>query len=266
MLYSAFWYTGPLGLVQHDDFWDTLAGNIDVYRESISVLEPCHIVLSNGIRLAADSICCGTGWNTRCGLFTKRMTIALGLPHDPVDDDQETQQHWATLLASAEADIRSRFPILEESPIIKAAEATTTTTRLYNCIAPLDDTSIVFLGQAHSSNSFRAAEAQAIWATAYLDGSIGLPPREQAEHNIAAMNAMSRRRYPTQGQAGDCIFFELIWYTDKLLDEVGLKSHRKLGWSDWVDPCLASDFKDCVQEYRARHTSSTPRKVNGFMH
>lgn len=258
---SAFWCTGPLGLVQHEDFWDTLAANIDVYREDVSVLEPHHIVLNNGIKLAADAILCGTGWDTRCRLFSESMTIALGLPHNPEDDDPKTRQHWDTLLASADAEILSRFPILEDPPINESPAITSTTARLYNCIAPLDDPSVVFLGHAHSSNSFRAAEAQAIWATAYLDDSIKLPARDQAEHEVATMSAMSRRRYPTQGQTGDCIFFELIWYTDKLLDEVGLKSHRKCGWSHWVDPCLAGDFKDCVQEYRTRYlTQKKPQE------
>ena len=124
-------------------------------------------------------------------------------------------------------------------------------TILYNCIAPLDDPSVIFLGRAHFWNSFRAAEAQAIWATAYIEGSVKLPPRVEAERAVAMTNAMSKLRYPTQGRLGNGMFFELVCYTDMLLKEVGLKRHRKEGWADWAEPCLASDFKGVVEEYRA---------------
>lgn len=97
------------------------------------------------------------------------------------------------------------------------------------------------------------AEAQAIWATAYFDGNVKMPSLEQAQREVAYMNAFSRRRYPSHGAAGDYLFFELIWYTDKLLEEVGLKSHRKKWWADWVDPCLATDLKGARDEYRNKY-------------
>ena len=67
------------------------------------------------------------------------------------------------------------------------------------------------------------------------------------------MNAFSRRRYPSRGAAGDYLFFELVWYTDRLLEEVGLRSHRKGWWKDWVEPCLAADLKGAKGEYRRKY-------------
>lgn len=67
------------------------------------------------------------------------------------------------------------------------------------------------------------------------------------------MNAFSRRRYPSHGAAGDFLFFELVWYTDKLLGDVGLKSHRKGWWTDWVEPCLATDLQGAGEEYRRKY-------------
>ncbi|KAF4627203.1 hypothetical protein G7Y89_g10950 [Cudoniella acicularis] len=153
---SAFWFTGPLGLAQHDDFWDTIAQNVHIYRKDIVSMKTRVIILDDGTEIPADALLC-------------------------------------------------------------------------------------------------AAEAQAIWTTAYLDGSIGLPPLQQAQKEVAYMNAFSRRRYPSHGQKGDCLFFELVWYTDNLLEDVGLKSHRKGLWSDWVEPCLAADFKDIKDEYRNKY-------------
>ena len=80
-----------------------------------------------------------------------------------------------------------------------------------------------------------------------------LPPLEQARREVACINAFSRRRYPSRGAAEDYSFFELVWYTDKLLEEVGLKSHRKGWWAHWVEPCLAADLKDAKGEYQSRY-------------
>ena len=249
----SFWCTGPLALAQHDDFWDTLAQNVDIYRNDISSVKPHSIVLDDGSEIAADVLLCGTGWKSNYPFFSTRQAYSLGLPHSLEEDSLEDSKLWASLLESADRRVLAEFPILETPPPYKKHTVSTTTTRLYNCIAPLNDPSVVMLGRAHLSNSFRMAEAQAIWATAYFDGNVKLPPLEQAQRDIAYMNACSRRRYPSHGAAGDYIFFELISYTDKLLGEVGLKSHRKGGLADWVEPCLATDFKDAKDEYRNKY-------------
>ena len=116
----------------------------------------------------------------------------------------------------------AEFPQLDHLPPHRKAEVPTTTARLYNCIAPLEDNSVVFLGCAHLSNSFRTAKAQAIWTTAYLDGSINSPPLEQAQREVAYMNVFSKRRYSSHGAAGTFFFFELVSYTDKLLRDEGM--------------------------------------------
>ena len=210
------------------------------------------ILLDDGSEILADAVLCGTGWKTHYPFFSKEDAHSLGLPHSPEEDSSEETKLWSSLLESADQQVLTRFPLLKYPPAHKKTEVETTTLRLYNCMVPLEDDSIVFLGRAHLSNSFRAAEAQAIWATAFFDGSITLPPLDQARQEVAYMNAFSRRRYPSHGAAGDNLFFELIWYTDKLMDEVGLKSHRRGWWSDLVDPCLATDYKGMKDEYRRK--------------
>lgn len=64
------------------------------------------------------------------------------------------------------------------------------------------------------------------------------------------MNAFFRRRYPSHEAAGNYFHFDLVGYTDKLMADIGLMSHRKGGWwSDLTSPCLASDFKEIKEEY-----------------
>ena len=250
----SFWCTGPLGLAQHDDFYDVLAQNVHVHRADIVSMDSDSILLDSGLCVRSDTLFCGTGWKTNYPFLPPSLTIQLGLPHPTDDDTVQDRELWTALLDEADKRVIAEFPYLRNPPQhVQPSESTkaTTTARLYNAIAPLTDPSIVFLGRAHLSNSFRMAEAQAIWATAYFDGKATIPPIDQAQKEVAYMNAFSRRRYPSKGWRGEYIFFELVWYTDKLLAEVGLNSHREKGWwGNLVEPCLAADFKRVVKEYK----------------
>ena len=248
-----FWFTGPLGLAQHKDFWDTLSKNVHVYRNDIKSVESHSIRLDDGSEVLADALLCGTGWKSYCPYFSKEQAHSLGLPHSPEEDSPEEAKLWSSLLEAADRRVLSEFPLLNHPPPHKKAEVAKTTMRLYNCMAPLEDASVVFLGYGHLSNSFRTAEGQAIWATAFFDGRKLLPPLHQAQQEVAYMNAFSRRRYPSHGAAGDYFFFELVWYTDKLMKEAGLTSHRRGWWSDLVDPCLAADYEGMKDEYRRKY-------------
>ena len=151
---------------------------------------------------------------------------------------------------TADKQVLEQFPVLANPPNHLDRLTKSTGTRLYNSIVPLNDDSIAFLGHILLSNSFRNAEAQAIWTTAFFDKRMVLPEIEQAEKEIAYMNAFSRRRYPSRGATGAFFHYDLVGYTDKLMRGIGLKSHRKgWWWSDLTSPCLASDFKDIKDEY-----------------
>ncbi|PQE12547.1 hypothetical protein CJF30_00002425 [Rutstroemia sp. NJR-2017a BBW] len=246
---SAFWCTGPLGLAQHDDFWDTIAKHVTVHRKDITSMTSQGIILDDGIEVPTDALLCGTGWKSSYPFLSSTLSKSLGLPQQYQKEDET----WKALLKTADQLVLTKFPQLAHPPPNLRPTTPTTTSKLYKGIAPLSDQSIVFLGHIDISNSFRAAEAQAIWSTAYFDNKVTMPPLEQAQKDVAYMNAFSKRRYPTHGQKGDCFFFELVWYTDALMDEVGLRSHRRKGWwGDWVEPCLAEDFKDVVGEYRRK--------------
>ena len=105
---------------------------------------------------------------------------------------EEVSQKWTTLLDAADKQVLEQFPVLANPPSHFERLTKSTGTRLYNGIAPLNDDSIACLGHILLSNSFRNAEAQAIWTTAFFDKRMVLPETEQAEKEIACMNAFSR--------------------------------------------------------------------------
>lgn len=72
------------------------------------------------------------------------------------------------------------------------------------------------------------------------------------EKEIALFTAWCKRRYLSNGQKGNWMVFELMWYTDKLLRECGLKSHRRGWWRDWFAPGTMVDLRGVGVEYVGR--------------
>lgn len=62
---------------------------------------------------------------------------------------------------------------------------------------------------------------------------------------------------PSRGGDGVDFHADLLWYTDRLACKAGLGSHRKGWWQDEDEPCLASDFKDCRDEYVGKYGSAS---------
>lgn len=256
-LTSFFWNSGPIGMIQHEDFWDLVSHKVNVYQGDLSGTNAKCIILDDGRQVPTDILLCGTGWNANYPFFSSEQIFELGLPHNPCKNSEDERQSWNDLMDAADRQILEQYPILARPPpkCKTNSNPSLTPARLYHGIASLTDTSIVFLGLARMANNFRGAEAQAIWATAYWDGHVAIPPFEQAQREVAYMNAFSRRRYPSRGVDGVNFHADLIWYTDTLAFEAGLTSHRKGWWEDSHEPILASDFKDCKDEYLAKYWS-----------
>ncbi|KAI4206846.1 MAG: hypothetical protein LQ346_000908 [Caloplaca aetnensis] len=208
-------------MIQREDFWDTIAKNVAVFREDVVEMRKGSIVLETGSEVPTDAHFCGTGWDPNYPFLTNGRMVAPGLPH-AVEDDLHTAARWKMLLEAADKQVIARFPQLAEPPLHFERPRNITSTRLYRGMVPLCDKPIVFLGDVYLSNAFCTAEAQAIWATAYLDGNYQVPPQAEAEKDIAYMAAFSNRRYPSHGQRGTYFHVDLIGYTDRLLQDVGL--------------------------------------------
>lgn len=190
------------GLLNRSDFWDTIAPNVEFHNEDIDRLDGGFICMKDGKQVEADALLLGTGWSSSFTFFNQQQLAALGLPHLHKYADEQVAQRWQELEAKADEDIVTQFPKLRNPPVHHHNIPCTTPFRLYRCIAPPDDNSIAFVGFIELANSFRGAECQAIWATAYLDNNMQLPSRSQREAKIAKVNVYCRRRYLSSGERG----------------------------------------------------------------
>ncbi|KAL8631931.1 hypothetical protein Q9189_002306 [Teloschistes chrysophthalmus] len=260
-----FWQNDSSGVANRPDFISTLATKVQIYRQDISHLSADSITLrprsdscknEKPLTIPVDVIVYCTGWSARTTFLPSDQASTFGLSVPLGAANPQTQQHWQSLEQAADASIFSHFPTLRHPPAYHKTEPTQTPFRLYKAIAPPMDVhstrSIVFLGKMVVGNNFRTAEAQALWALAYLDGRIkDLPAEGQIEREVAETVAWDRRRYLNKGELGSWFYYDVVDYADALLEQLGLDSHRKgKGWyGDLVDPCFASDLKGLTQEY-----------------
>lgn len=249
--HSYFWLNHFVGMAQHADFWQQIAENVDVHRSDILDISGNTVKLRDGTKVSVDAILLGTGFNRSFTLFQSPTAADLGLPVSK-DSIQRDEVDWDALEKAADNDIIYQFPALANPP--SPRETDTTPYRLYNLMAPFKDDSVVFLGYLGVLNAFYTAECQAIWATAHLDKKIVRPDLDQQRKDTAQMNAFSKRRYPFLGYDGASINYDMIGYCERLLGEVGLKSHIQKTWREyWFGICNAASLKDTTQEYIDLH-------------
>lgn len=255
-----FWQNDSTGICLHDDFFDTIAKHVKVYREDVKCLYETGVELADGTRVAADAIILATGWKTSHPRFMseyggKDLASSLGLPTPIESQSQISISNWNELERKCTAEILGRFPILRDAPRCCQDSADgLTPLRLYKGILPVRDRTIAFVGQMMLGNHFRSAEVQALFAIAALDGTLKLPSEDEMELAIARTVSWCRLRYLSKGRAGNWIYWDLVPYTDNLLEELGLSSHRhKSFWKDLLSPCFASDLRRLIEEYSNKH-------------
>lgn len=259
-----FWQNDSSSVNTRPDFLSTIATQVHIYRRDVDRLNPQSVVLAprdaedKEIILPADVLVYCTGWDPVSYLFSSDEALRLGLSVPISEVEPKVQSHWQALETAADCKVISKFPHLGEPPLYRKFEPIHTPFRLYKAIAPVNGApnhSIVFLGKMVVGNNFRTAEAQALWAVAYLDGNVEVS-ESAMQADVAMMVAWDRRRYLNKGQLGTWFYFDVVAYADMLLEQLKLSSHRRKGWfRNLMNPCVANDLKDLAAEYKARHPS-----------
>jgi cation diffusion facilitator CzcD-associated flavoprotein CzcO len=257
---SIRWRSGPMGMHQKDDFWDTIAKNVQVYRGEVQRLEDNAVILDDGTKVETDMLLCATGWKQEHSYFEDDEAAGLGLPVSLKNEANAKglRREWSLLDEEADGEVLSRWPYLASVPKFNAPPPHTTPYRLYNMTIPPNDTSIAFLGYQHVPNSYHTSVVQTLYAIAVLDGALKLPSKDEINKSVAFIDRWCARRYPVHGWLGNVLDYEMVSFTDHLLDQLGLSSHRRMDswWGDLTNPCLASDYAGLVDEYRRKHATT----------
>lgn len=255
---STRWRSGQQGILQQDDWWDVIAKKVKVVRGEIERLEEGKIVMEDRREIESDVLLAATGWMHGHTVFSSEEKARLGLPlnleseKELAEAERAKRQH---LDEEADRKVLARWPYLASAPKFKKQPIASTPYRLYNMCVPTTNHSIAFLGVPVLPNSYHTCIATTLWAIAVLDGAHVLPSQTAMEADVSYISRWCARRYPVDGWLGNRVEFEMVSFTDKLLAELGLESHRdkQSWWRDWTDPCLASDYAGVVDEYRRKY-------------
>jgi hypothetical protein len=226
---------------------------VDVYRARVKKLIKNELYLDDGTHFRCDAVLCGTGWQRGLDMFSDDLKIQLGLPYSKELLSLEDANNWEALVADADKTICNRFHILRKPPPHPHVEESRTPYRLYRGMAPLHDSSILFMNHVTIANKIFGAEAQAIWAVAYFDSNFRVPTEAEREQDVATWIAWNRRRYLSNGSLANSVVFDGVSYVDSLLQEIGLSAHRQKGWlRNWFAPFLPADLGKAWAEYLNR--------------
>jgi hypothetical protein len=256
-----FWGNGPGGILHHDDFWEQIANHVSIHRDQVQSVDAGMVRLESGTQVPCDAIVCGTGWIPSIEFFDKDMLIKLDLPYPLKDQPHDVAEKWTRHEQAADKIVCERFPLLANPPAHAHQKVESTPYRLYQAIAPINDSSILMMNQIGTGNKLLVAEMQAMWAVAYFDGHIKLPPKEDMEKDIALQIAFSRRRYLSKGEMGNGMSFESVTYCDRLLKEMGLAAHKGGWWKDTFHPFgphnLGMAWAEYLRKYGPDHKASS---------
>lgn len=264
--HSAFWTGSGLGILNFDgDFLGLVReGKIKVHIADVVGLGDGTVSLGNGTHLSTDAIVCATGWKARPPLkfLPEGLDAELGLPSSaPLPSQADFK--------SADAEILSRFPRLQEQPKTPipggdtAADGTSQPFTLYRFMAPpsavLSDPSIAFAGMITTISTPLCASLQALWITAYLSSSLSRTPAttSQAEKEAILHSRFGRWRYPCGygGRFPDFVF-DAVPYLDMLLKDLGLEHRRKGSWLKEIFHAYGpEDYKGVVEEWMEENGS-----------
>lgn len=251
-----FWQNCTGGLLNHEDFFDTIADNVKIYVGDVQGLEEGLLRLQTGETIPSDVILCGTGWVPSLQFFTDEQCHELGLPHSVTDESEEEKSRWTKLEEEADQKVITTFPLLKSPPEHYRKPVIHSPYRLYRLIAPLSestkatqDRSIVFIGQIGVGNYFPTVESQSLWATSYLDGKLALPSESEQEKDVALFTTWCKRRYLSNGDEGNNMTFDLLGYVDTLLRDMDLSSHRKGWFKDLFSTMWARDYAGVKGEF-----------------
>lgn len=296
---SPFWVGASKGILNYPtDIFDLIKEDkIKVHIADITHLSFETVHLSSGISLHANALVCATGWKHKPTMkfLPEGLESTLGLPVDTRPSRSPFN------VVEANRVILSEFPRLAHQPELgaqcrplsaDALGADEEPYRLWRYMVPpasVESRNIAFAGMLLSISTPLIAQLQALWITAYLDGSLALrlPSRpiniaasrskpesqsvqrmlddrsetdllttttEKAEWETVLHTQFVRWRYPAgfSSRFPDFVF-DALPYMDMLLRDLELRYRRKGSlWKECLEPYGPEDYKGLVDEWQAK--------------
>ncbi|KID85845.1 Flavin monooxygenase-like protein [Metarhizium guizhouense ARSEF 977] len=250
---SVFWTGSGVGIHNYPSNFFHLVkeGKIRVHVAHVSKVGGKKMYLSDGNVLSdVDVVVCATGWDKKSGIKFVNFHPRASLAHMP-------EEKKDALVSQADDCILSSFPLLREQPALRGAPKKVEPLRNYRFIVPLDHVSsrnIAYAGMVSTVSTTMFANAQALWISAFFDGKLRREPGSQADvmHEVLLHTEFGKWRYPCgYGAELPDFAFDSVPYVDLLLNDLGLKVHRKQSWlMELVAPYKPRDYRGLMEEWQ----------------
>ena len=268
---DVFWSGTSLSILNYPtSIFDLVrSGRVKIHHCDVTSLSKTTIHCSNGIEIAdVDALHCSTGWKHEPPIAFSPPSLAekLGLPAINQDEDD------AAPAKAARDSLLRRFPRLRQQPNVTPRRETGPAStgaraaehgpyQLYRYTVPplfWEKRNICFLGKFLALGQPVAAQCQALWASAYLEGKLpcqsGLKsPLTTAEitRQTHLQTQFHRLRYPAScGTKHPEFTFDTVPLFDLLLNDLGLKTRRKSSWwTEMTEPYKPGDYEGLIEEW-----------------
>lgn len=248
---SPMWTGSGVGIHNFDtSFFDLVReGKIRVHLSDIARLEGSTVHLTSGEAVETDIVMCATGWKKESSL--NFINFDKGLKQ------QDTERE--KLVRDADAEVCAAFPMLKDQPVLRREKPKGEPLRNYRFIVPSQSVfkkNFAYAGMVSTVFTSVFASVQGLWISAYFDGKLKRAPQSDADVTKEVMlhTQFGRWRYPCgYGASLPDFAFDSIPYVDLLLNDLGLKAHRKAtSIMEFSEAYKPADYAAVAEEWRER--------------
>ncbi|KAH7141722.1 putative dimethylaniline monooxygenase [Dactylonectria macrodidyma] len=247
---SAMWTGSGVGIHNYPtNLFDLVKeGKIKVHIADITRLDGNRVILSDGETLTTDVLICATGWKKESTIKFPNLKAGMGLAHSALEVEKLSKE--------ADEIILTEFPSLKAQPVLRFERKSEQPLRNYRFIVPAGrvfDRNIAFAGMASTVSTAVFATAQALWITAFFDDKLKRMPKNDDEVTKEVMlhTGFGKWRYPCgYGASLPDFAFDALPYVDLLLNDLGLKNHRKATKiAELTEPYKPRDYRGLTDEW-----------------
>ena len=262
-------------LTYENDFFDLVKeGRIKVVVGEVEKFgEGNDVVFLDGKTERYDAVVCATGWKSEPSIkfLPEGIEKDLGIPIE----GQKPSAEETAIAKKADAELYARYPFLKErnsnklyhpdpshrlSPQESEAEKTQNPYRLFRFMVPpsdLKDRSIGFIGAMFTLGTTSCAYIQALWLTAYFDGTLSIPSTKSASEILYETYLETEycaiRHAMGYGDKFPDLVFDSLPYFDVLLRDLERAGKRKGRFSEeYFGSYGPEDYRGLVGEWEQR--------------
>lgn len=247
---SAFWTASGVGIHNYpSSLFDLVSeGRIIVHIADVAHLEHNKVHLTDGVSIETDVLLCATGWKKDSTIDYANFEVGLA----GSEASMMTRNH------EADQEILNKFPSLKSQPVLRFERKFKEPFRMYRFMVPptmVSNRSIAFAGLTSTVSTAMFATVQALWISAFFDGNLQRIAKTEndIEKQVMLHTQFGRWRYPVgYGASLPDFAFDSLPYLDLLLNDLGLKTHRKQTQvAEVFEPYKPKDYRGLTREYVA---------------